>query len=101
MVNEYDIPTEHEIYCIIAIFGLEFAINYGGPDIDGYIKWLNMNSYNSSLHYGNNTNFHRCRHLYEYCKQLSTGCKQGLTQPIHPSGYYLASLGLLLAFRLA
>lgn len=38
-----------EYYCVIAIFGVEFAINLGGPELDGWQKWLATNNGRSPL----------------------------------------------------
>lgn len=60
VIYEYDIlaTDDNEYFFVMALFGLEFAINYGGPEIDGYIKWLDNNQNKSYLHIGkNNTNF--------------------------------------------
>lgn len=55
-VHESDFlqTTEHQIYCVIAIFGLEFAINIAGPSIDGYHRWLEANQNASPLYHGKN-----------------------------------------------
>jgi hypothetical protein len=42
-------PTQ-ELYAIIAIFGVEYTINLGGPEIDGYERWLVENNYISPLY---------------------------------------------------
>lgn len=39
-----------EFYVIIAIFGVEYAINLGGPELDGYKKWLEAHSNRSYLY---------------------------------------------------
>lgn len=41
-VHESDIiqTNSGEWFFILAIFGLELAINYGGPEIEGYYRWL-------------------------------------------------------------
>ncbi len=39
-----------ELYFVIVIFGIEFAINLGGPEIDGYNEWLTKNSGRSPLY---------------------------------------------------
>lgn len=60
VIYEYDIlvTNENEYYFVLALFGLEFVMNYGGPDIEGYKKWLENNNNSSFLHTGkNNTNF--------------------------------------------
>lgn len=56
IVHEYDImqTKEGELYFILVLFGLEFVINYGGPDIDGYLEWLKENNYESPLYTGKN-----------------------------------------------
>ncbi len=42
VVNEFDflLTDESECYFILAIFGMEYAINIVGPSIDGYENWL-------------------------------------------------------------
>jgi len=40
----------HELFIVAIIFGVEFALNLGGPEIDGYIKWLEQNDYQSPLY---------------------------------------------------
>lgn len=54
ILNElYFLYTEgSELYCIVAIFGKEFAINLGGPSIEGYELWLSANRGNSPLYEG-------------------------------------------------
>ena len=39
-----------EWFFALAIFGLELAINLGGPDIEGYERWLRENNEASPLH---------------------------------------------------
>lgn len=39
-----------ELYFVLAIFGREFAINMGGPDMDGYELWLKQNNDVSPLY---------------------------------------------------
>ncbi|MEX2163522.1 MAG: HNH endonuclease [Sulfuricaulis sp.] len=41
---------ESECFAVIAIFGLEYAINLGGPEIDGYTNWLKHNMNRSPLY---------------------------------------------------
>jgi hypothetical protein len=56
--GEYEVLHEWDIlhvpssayYAVIAVFGIEYAINLGGPSIDGYIRWLEEND-NGSLLY--------------------------------------------------
>ncbi|PSB25828.1 HNH endonuclease [Stenomitos frigidus] len=56
VVYEYDLLfTPHqEGYLILALFGIELAINIGGPDVDGYIAWLTENNKASPLYIGKN-----------------------------------------------
>ena len=55
-VHEFDIlQTEQlEYYFVLALFGVEMAINVGGPVIDGYLKWLQEHDGVSPLYYGKN-----------------------------------------------
>lgn len=39
-----------EVYFVIAMHGIEYAINMGGPDIDGYTEWLETNKGASPLY---------------------------------------------------
>ena len=39
-----------ELYFVLALFGTEYAINLGGPCIDGYKNWLSSNVYKSPLY---------------------------------------------------
>lgn len=56
VVHEFDLlQTEAgEWYFVLAIFGLELALNMGGPEIDGYSQWLKCNSNASPLYWGKN-----------------------------------------------
>jgi len=62
VVHEYDVlATEWgEWFLVVAIFGVEFAINCGGPEIEGYERWLTENNNVSPLYGGNNGRLH-CR----------------------------------------
>ena len=43
--------TEHEeMYFVLAILGVEYAINMGGPDIEGYKLWLKEHGNKSPLY---------------------------------------------------
>jgi hypothetical protein len=46
----------HELYLILALFGVEYAINLGGPEIDGFKQWLSINSGQSPLYLEGITN---------------------------------------------
>jgi hypothetical protein len=56
VVHEFDIlqTDSSEYYFILAIFGLEFALNLGGPEVDGYLAWLNCHERASPLYWGKN-----------------------------------------------
>ncbi|TRO17238.1 HNH endonuclease [Ectopseudomonas mendocina] len=55
-VHEFDflVTPQQEWYFIFALFGLELAINIGGPEIDGYVDWLSENNGASPLYFGKN-----------------------------------------------
>jgi HNH endonuclease len=57
VVHEFDIlRTERsEWYFVMALFGTELAINYGGPELDGYRRWLTENENKSPLYCGKNS----------------------------------------------
>ncbi|MGN8083298.1 HNH endonuclease [Variovorax sp. 22077] len=52
VLHEYQIllTPEKEYFIVVAIFGEEFALNLGGPDISSYSKWLAQNSDRSPLY---------------------------------------------------
>ncbi len=39
-----------EVYFVIAMFGMEYAINMGGSSLDGYKEWLSENENISPLY---------------------------------------------------
>lgn len=41
-----------ELYFVICLYGREFAVNCGGPYIDGYKNWLRENNGTSPLYRG-------------------------------------------------
>lgn len=55
-----------EVYFVQAIFGMEFTINIGGPDVDGYLAWLEANGQASPLYAPNNLD------LYEMPKNADS-----------------------------
>lgn len=65
LVNEFDIlvTDRSEWYFVLALFGLEMAINYGGPDIEGYPLWLAEHGNESPLYSGKNASDDRLRRL--------------------------------------
>ncbi len=56
VLHEYDLlyTQTKEIYIILALFGVEFSLNMGGPELDGYRKWLVSHEYESPLYSGKN-----------------------------------------------
>lgn len=56
VMNEFDflLTDESECYFILALFGMEYAINIGGPSIEGYQKWLKTHNFESPLYFGRN-----------------------------------------------
>ncbi len=52
IVHEFDTlyTRDNELYVIIIILGVEYTINVGGPEIDGYQLWLEENGYGSPLY---------------------------------------------------
>lgn len=54
VLHEYDIliTERSEYYIVVAIFGDEYALNLGGPAIDGYLEWLGRNNNQSPLYTG-------------------------------------------------
>lgn len=48
-------PVQAELYFVVALWGIEFAINLGGPCIEGYQTWLQEHDDASPLYYGKNT----------------------------------------------
>jgi len=52
VLHEYTLlyTDANELYFVIAILGIEFAINLGGPEIDGYNDWLKSNHGRSPLY---------------------------------------------------
>jgi hypothetical protein len=53
-----------EIYSVIAMHGIEYVINLGGPEIDGYKEWLHANNNKSPL-YLTNDEYRELVHLYK------------------------------------
>lgn len=53
LLHEYDLlyTSTSEIYSVVAILGVEFVLNLGGPDIDGYVRWLAANAQRSPLYH--------------------------------------------------
>lgn len=56
IVHEFDflVTNKLEWYFIFVLFGLELAINLGGPDISGYVAWLEESNGQSPLYSGKN-----------------------------------------------
>ena len=63
IINEWDILVtgdidSSEFYFVVAIFGIEYAINLGGNSMDGYHAWLKTNHNISPLYFGKNSTLH-------------------------------------------
>jgi hypothetical protein len=54
VVHEFDIlaTDNSEYYFVLAVFGLEFALNLGGAEIEGYHQWLARHDGKSPLFSG-------------------------------------------------
>lgn len=59
VMHEYDFlcTEEGEIYFVMALYGIEMTINVGGPDIEGYVRWLKENNNASPLYWGKNASY--------------------------------------------
>lgn len=44
------VTADQEFYSVVCIFGMEYAINLGGPDLEGYERWLASNGRRSPLY---------------------------------------------------
>ena len=49
------VTLQREFYVILALFGVEYALNLGGPEIDGYLNWLEQNNNRSPLSHSVNS----------------------------------------------
>jgi hypothetical protein len=58
VLHEFDIlvTSDSEYFVVFAIFGVEYAMNLAGPELDGYEKWLADHSQKSPLYIGKNNN---------------------------------------------
>ena len=56
VLHEYDLlyTEKYELYIIVAILGVEFALNLGGPELDGYLDWVERHEFSSPLYEGKN-----------------------------------------------
>lgn len=52
VLHEYTLlyTDAQEMYFVMALFGVEYALNMGGAEIDGYIEWLKQNDNKSPLY---------------------------------------------------
>lgn len=52
VLHEYTLlyTEANELYVVVAILGIEYVLNMGGPEIDGYIDWLKVNGGKSPLY---------------------------------------------------
>ena len=60
VMNEFDflLTEESEGYFVLALFGMEYAINIAGPTIEGYERWLRDHNGTSPLYKDKNTPGH-------------------------------------------
>lgn len=54
--HEYDLlyTKRQELYAVVVLFGVEFAMNMGDHELGGYQEWLIENGYSSPLYTGKN-----------------------------------------------
>jgi hypothetical protein len=52
VLHEYQLlyTVAFEIYIVLALFGVEFVLNLGGPYLDGYKNWLKEHDFVSPLY---------------------------------------------------
>jgi hypothetical protein len=52
VLHEYTLlyTDARELYAVVCVFGEEFTINYGGPEIEGYMNWLKVHGERSPLY---------------------------------------------------
>jgi HNH endonuclease len=57
ILHEYDIlvTDSSEFYIVVALLGIEYALNLGGRELDGYYDWLQKHNDRSPLYTGKNT----------------------------------------------
>ncbi len=60
LMNEFDflLTDDSECYFVLALFGMEYAINIVGPSIEGYENWLKDNNNVSPLYRNQNSPGH-------------------------------------------
>ena len=49
MIHHIPSTSGEEYYAVVAIFGVEYAINLGGPELEGYQTWLKQHGNRSPL----------------------------------------------------
>ena len=49
------ITPQSEFFVVLVLFGVEYALNLGGPEIDGYLHWLEQNNGRSPLVHTDNS----------------------------------------------
>jgi hypothetical protein len=52
VLHEFDVffTDAMELYFALAILGVEFVVNFGGPELGGYRRWLKQHDYSSPLY---------------------------------------------------
>jgi len=48
--HAYTLLYTGELYFVIALFGIQYTINLGGPELDGFYRWLGENGHQSPLY---------------------------------------------------
>jgi hypothetical protein len=53
LLHEFDllVTESNEYYLVVAIFGVEYVLNLGGREIEGYHEWLKRNDFVSPLYF--------------------------------------------------
>lgn len=56
LIHEFDflVTDQSEIYFVLCLFGSELVINCGGPELEGYVRWLEAHNGESPLYSGKN-----------------------------------------------
>ena len=72
-----------EVYFVIAMYGIEYAINMGGSYIDGYKYWLENNNFRSPLYLSTQE---KQKLLMDYYRKISTTTEKVMIYDFHKNG---------------
>lgn len=72
-----------EVYFVIAMYGIEYAINMGGSYIDGYKYWLENNNFRSPLYLSPQE---KQKLLMDYYRKISTTTEKVMIYDFHKNG---------------